>query len=125
MWHQQTALTIVFLRGFEDWRFNDGIRLRYARRETRVVPPLVISRDASRATSCDFSVTYRFILGNPPLILVVLQRLSGVERILYTYGSLEIIMHHRDPNMCDHTDRTRYPSLWHNVTPTEEQCDAL
>jgi hypothetical protein len=41
VWHQQTALTIVFLRGFEDWRFNDGIRLRYARRETRVVPPLV------------------------------------------------------------------------------------
>lgn len=114
MWHQQTALTIVSLRGFEDWRFNDGIRLRYARRETRVVPPLLGNVG-----------TYRFILGNPPLILVVLQRLSGVERILYTYGSLEIIMHHRDPNMCDHTDRTRYPSLWHNVTPTEEQCDAL
>jgi hypothetical protein len=121
VWHQQTALTIVFLRGFEDWRFNDGIRLRYARRETRVVPPLVI-----RLGNVQVYSRYRFILGiYPPLILVVLQRLSGVERILYTYGSLEIIMHHRDPNMCDHTDRTRYPSLWHNVTPTEEQCDAL
>ena len=45
------AQTIVYHRGFEDWYFNDGIRLRYARRETRVVPPLVTSRAAYHAST--------------------------------------------------------------------------
>ena len=47
----QSAQTIVYHRGFEDWYFNDGIRLRYARRETRVVPPLVTSRAAYHAST--------------------------------------------------------------------------
>ena len=52
----QSAQTIVYHRGFEDWYFNDGIRLRYARRETRVVPPLVTSRAASHASARSSSV---------------------------------------------------------------------